>query len=163
MIFRPDLILIDGTSYIYRAFHALPPLTTSDGKPTGATRGFASMLRKLISKYPGVQMVMVFDAKGHNFRNDYYSSYKANRPPMPNELRVQIDDIKKLSFEKAMEELSDIVENLESGNIDLEKSIEYYTRGSQLRAHCQQKLDEAVLKLEEIKVLPDGKISKKSK
>mgnify|MGYP001159454011 FL=1 len=97
MIFRPDLILIDGTSYIYRAFHALPPLTTSSGKPTGATRGFASMLRKLITKYPGVPMVMVFDAKGPNFRNDYYSSYKANRPPMPNELRVQIDDIKNLS------------------------------------------------------------------
>ena len=71
------------------------------------------------------------------------------------------DDIIKLSFENAMEELSEIVENLESGNIDLEKSIEYYTRGSQLRAHCQKKLDDAVLKLEEIKVLPDGKISKK--
>ena len=97
MIFRPDLILIDGTSYIYRAFHALPPLTTSSGKPTGATRGFASMIRKLISTYPGVPMVMVFDAKGPNFRNDYYEPYKKNRPPMPNELRVQIDDIKKLS------------------------------------------------------------------
>ena len=97
MIFRPDLILIDGTSYIYRAFHALPPLTTSAGKPTGATRGFAAMLRKLIEKYPGVPMVMVFDAKGPNFRNDYYQAYKANRPPMPNELRVQIEDIKKLS------------------------------------------------------------------
>ena len=110
MIFRPDLILIDGTSYIYRAFHALPPLTTSEGKPTGATRGFASMLRKLISKYPGVQMVMVFDAKGHNFRNDYYPSYKANRPPMPNELRVQIDDIKKLSklFNFTVEEVEGV-------------------------------------------------------
>ena len=110
MIFRPDLILIDGTSYVYRAFHALPPLTTSSGKPTGATRGFASMLRKLISKYPGVQMVMVFDAKGHNFRNDYYSSYKANRPPMPNELRVQIDDIKKLSklFNFTVEEVEGV-------------------------------------------------------
>ena len=97
MIFRPALILIDGTSYIYRAFHALPPLTTSTGKPTGATRGFAAMLRKLIEKYPGVPMVMVFDAKGPNFRNDYYQAYKANRPPMPNELRVQIEDIKKLS------------------------------------------------------------------
>ncbi len=97
MIFRPDLILIDGTSYIYRAFHALPPLTTKEGKPTGATRGFASMIRKLISTYPGVPMVMVFDAKGPNFRNDYYELYKKNRPPMPNELRVQIDDIKKLS------------------------------------------------------------------
>lgn len=97
MIFRPDLILIDGTSYIYRAFHALPPLTTKEGKPTGATRGFASMIRKLISTYPGVPMVMVFDAKGPNFRNDYFEPYKKNRPPMPNELRVQIDDIKKLS------------------------------------------------------------------
>ena len=97
MIFRPDLILIDGTSYVYRAFHALPPLTTKEGKPTGATRGFASMIRKLISTYPGVPMVMVFDAKGPNFRNDYYDLYKKNRPPMPNELRVQIDDIKKLS------------------------------------------------------------------
>ena len=94
MIFRPDLILIDGTSYIYRAFHALPPLTTKEGKPTGATRGFASMIRKLISTYPGVPMVMVFDAKGPNFRNDYYEPYKKNRPPMPNELRVQIEDIK---------------------------------------------------------------------
>jgi len=71
------------------------------------------------------------------------------------------EEINKLSFEKAMEELSEIVENLESGNIDLEKSIEYYTRGSLLRSHCQRKLDEAVLKLDEIKVLPDGKISKK--
>ena len=97
MIFRPDLVLIDGSSYIYRAFHALPPLTTTKGKPTGATRGFASMLRKLISTYPNVPMVMIFDAKGPNFRNDFYKEYKANRPPMPNELRAQIDDIKKLS------------------------------------------------------------------
>ena len=72
------------------------------------------------------------------------------------------EEINKLSFEKAMEELSEIVENLESGNIDLEKSIEYYTRGSHLKSHCQKKLDEAVLKLDEIKVSPDGKISKKS-
>ena len=97
MIFRPDVILIDGSSYIYRAFHALPPLTTTAGKPTGATRGFASMLRKLIDIYPGIPMVMIFDAKGPNFRNDFYRDYKSNRPPMPNELRVQIDDIKTLS------------------------------------------------------------------
>ncbi len=71
------------------------------------------------------------------------------------------EEINKLSFEKAMEELSEIVENLESGNIDLEKSIEYYTRGSHLKSHCQKKLDEAALKLDEIKVSPDGKISKK--
>ena len=71
------------------------------------------------------------------------------------------EEINKLSFEKAMEELSEIVENLESGNIDLEKSIEYYTRVSHLRSRCQRKLDEAVLKLDEIKVLSDGKITKK--
>ena len=70
------------------------------------------------------------------------------------------DDIKKLSFEKALEQLEEIVDNLESGNVDLEKSIENYTRGSLLRSHCQAKLDEAVLKLEEIKVSSDGKISK---
>jgi|TARA_B110000459_G_scaffold177510_1_gene202138 exodeoxyribonuclease VII small subunit len=70
-------------------------------------------------------------------------------------------DITKLSFEKALVELEEIVDNLESGSIDLEKSIEFYTRGSHLKTHCQQKLNDAVLKLEEIKVSTDGKISKK--
>tara|TARA_B100000780_G_scaffold139129_1_gene97425 strand:- start:2344 stop:2583 length:240 start_codon:yes stop_codon:yes gene_type:complete len=70
-------------------------------------------------------------------------------------------DITKLSFEKALAELEEIVDNLESGSIDLEKSIEFYTRGSHLKTHCQQKLNDAVLKLEEIKVSTDGKISKK--
>ena len=71
------------------------------------------------------------------------------------------NDITKLSFEKALAELEEIVENLENGSIDLEKSIEFYTRGSHLKAHCQQKLNDAVLKLEEIKVTSDGKVSKK--
>ena len=70
-------------------------------------------------------------------------------------------DIQKLSFEKALAELEEIVDNLESGSTDLEKSIEFYTRGSYLKAHCQQKLDDAVLKLEEIKLSSDGKVSKK--
>ena len=70
-------------------------------------------------------------------------------------------DIIKLSFEKALAELEDIVNKLENGSIDLEKSIEFYTRGSHLKAHCQQKLNDAVLKLEEIKVSSDGKVSKK--
>ena len=70
-------------------------------------------------------------------------------------------DIIKLSFEKALSELEEIVDNLENGSIDLEKSIEFYTRGSHLKAHCQQKLNDAVLKLEEIKVSADGKVSKK--
>ena len=71
------------------------------------------------------------------------------------------NDITKLSFEKALAELEEIVENLENGSIDLEKSIEFYSRGSHLKAHCQQKLNDAVLKLEEIKVSSDGKVSKK--
>ena len=71
------------------------------------------------------------------------------------------EDISKLSFEKALAELEEIVDNLESGSVDLEKSIENYTRGSLLRLHCQSKLDEAVLKLEEIKVSSGGKVSKK--
>ena len=71
------------------------------------------------------------------------------------------EDISKLSFEKALAELEEIVDNLESGSVDLEKSIENYTRGSLLRLHCQSKLDEAVLKLEEIKVSSDGKVTKK--
>jgi len=71
------------------------------------------------------------------------------------------EDIKKLSFEEALSELEKIVDNLETGSIDLEKSIEHFTRGSLLRLHCQNKLDEAVLKLEEIKVSPEGKVSKK--
>ena len=71
------------------------------------------------------------------------------------------NDITKLSFEKALAELEEIVENLENGSIDLEKSIEFYTRGSHLKAHCQQKLNDAVLKLEEIIVSSAGKVSKK--
>ena len=70
-------------------------------------------------------------------------------------------DIIKLSFEKALAELEEIVDNLENGSIDLEKSIEFYTRGSHLKAHCQQKLNDAVLKLDEIKVSSEGKVSKK--
>ncbi len=71
------------------------------------------------------------------------------------------EDVNKLSFENALAELEEIVDNLESGSVDLERSIEYYTRGSMLKLHCQKKLDEAVLKLEEIKVSSDGKVSKK--
>ncbi len=71
------------------------------------------------------------------------------------------EDINKLSFENALAELEEIVDSLESGSVDLERSIEYYTRGSMLKLHCQKKLDEAVLKLEEIKVSSDGKVLKK--
>ncbi|MEE2892426.1 MAG: DNA polymerase I [Pseudomonadota bacterium] len=87
------LILVDGSSYLFRAFHALPPLTTSEGRPTGAVRGVVSMLRKLMGDHPGSDVVVVFDAKGDTFRNALYPAYKANRPPMPEELRAQIEPL----------------------------------------------------------------------
>lgn len=87
------IVLVDGSSYLFRAFHALPPLTTSKGQHTNAVRGVISMIRKLQSDYDGSQVVVVFDAKGKTFRNDIYADYKANRPPMPDELREQIEPI----------------------------------------------------------------------
>jgi DNA polymerase I len=87
------LVLVDGSSYVYRAFHALPMLTTSSGQNTGAVRGVTSMLRRLLADYPGSPVAVVFDAKGKTFRDDIYPEYKANRPPMPDELREQIEPI----------------------------------------------------------------------
>ena len=87
------LILVDGSSYLYRAFHALPPLSTSKGQPTGAVRGVLTMLRKMRDDYPDSNIVVVFDAKGKTFRDDMYPEYKANRPPMPDDLRAQIEPL----------------------------------------------------------------------
>ena len=87
------LILVDGSSYLFRAYHALPALTNSKGLNTGAAKGVVGMIRKLVADYPGDQVVVVFDAKGPTFRNDIYAEYKANRPPMPDELREQIEPI----------------------------------------------------------------------
>ena len=87
------LILIDGSSYLFRAFHALPPLVSSRGQPTGAIKGVISMIRSLKKEYPDSPVAVVFDAKGSTFRNDIYPDYKAHRPPMPDELRSQIDPI----------------------------------------------------------------------
>ncbi|NJN52094.1 MAG: DNA polymerase I [Gammaproteobacteria bacterium] len=84
------LVLVDGSSYLFRAFHALPPLTTSDGRPTGAVRGVIGMLRRLAKDYQGSPIAVVFDAKGKTFRDRIYDQYKANRPPMPDDLRAQI-------------------------------------------------------------------------
>ena len=89
---RP-LILIDGSSYLFRAFHALPPLVSSRGQPTGAIKGVISMIRSLKKEYPDSPVAVVFDAKGSTFRNDIYKEYKAHRPPMPDELRGQIEPI----------------------------------------------------------------------
>jgi len=89
----PPVVLIDGSSYLFRAYHALPPLVTSKSQPTGAIKGVISMIRKLEQDYPGSKMVVVFDAKGKTFRHDLYEEYKANRPPMPEDLGVQIQPI----------------------------------------------------------------------
>ncbi len=87
------LILIDGSSYLFRAFHALPPLTTSKQQPTGAIKGVISMIRSLAKAYPDSPIAVVFDAKGETFRNEIYAEYKAHRPPMPDDLRSQIEPI----------------------------------------------------------------------
>lgn len=87
---RAPIVLVDGSSYLYRAFHALPPLTTSNGQPTGAVKGVLNMLKRLIKDYPDSPMAVVFDAPGKTFRDDMYSEYKAHRPPMPDDLRSQI-------------------------------------------------------------------------
>ncbi len=88
-----SLILVDGSSYLYRAFHAMPNLRTSRGAYTGAVYGIANMLRKLLADYSPDYIAVVFDAKGKTFRDDIYPEYKAQRPPMPEELRAQLDDI----------------------------------------------------------------------
>ncbi|MCE0721961.1 MULTISPECIES: DNA polymerase I [Legionella] len=85
----PPLILIDGSSYFFRAFHALPPLTNSKGQPTGAIYGVANMIKKLIKDYQPEELAVVFDAKGKTFRDEWYPEYKAHRPPMPQELSSQ--------------------------------------------------------------------------
>lgn len=87
------LLLVDGSSYLYRAFHAMPPLTNSNGQATGAVYGVINMLKKLIDQYKSDQVAMVFDAKGKTFRDDIYKEYKANRPSMPDELREQIEPL----------------------------------------------------------------------
>ena len=87
------LLLVDGSSYLYRAFHALPDLRNSAGEPTNALRGVLSMLRKLRREYPADYIACVFDAKGKTFRDDLYPDYKANRPPMPDDLKSQIEPL----------------------------------------------------------------------
>ena len=89
-------VLVDGSSYLFRAFHALPPLTTRDGFPTGAVKGVVAMVRRLVKDYPGSPLAIVFDPKGKTFRDDLYPDYKANRPPTPPELRQQIPPIQEI-------------------------------------------------------------------
>ena len=91
---KDRIFIIDGSSYLYRAYHAMPPLTTSDGRPTGAIKGVTNMLMTLKKDSEGSPIIVTFDAKGKTFRNDIYDSYKANRPPMPDDLREQLVPLK---------------------------------------------------------------------
>ena len=86
------LVLVDGSSYLFRAYHVpyLQALSTSYGQPTGAITGVLNMIKSLQKDYPNGNIVVVFDAKGKTFRNDMFAEYKANRPPMPDDLRTQI-------------------------------------------------------------------------
>lgn len=99
---QAPLVLVDGSSYLYRAFHALPPLMTTAGLPTGAVKGVLNMLRSLRKQYPDSIITVIFDAKGPTFRDALFTEYKAQRPPMPDDLRVQIeplhDCVKALGF-----------------------------------------------------------------
>lgn len=93
---KAPLILVDGSSYLYRAFHALPPLVTSSGHPTGAVKGVIAMMRRMMKDFPDSPIVVIFDAKGKTFRDDLYVEYKSHRPSMPDDLRLQIEPIHKI-------------------------------------------------------------------
>jgi len=90
------IILVDGSSYLYRAYHALPPLENSKKQPTGAVKGVISMIKKILIDHPESDLAVVFDAKGKTFRHEIYPEYKANRPPMPEDLVSQIEPIHKI-------------------------------------------------------------------
>uniref|UniRef100_UPI002619BC7E 5'-3' exonuclease n=1 Tax=uncultured Legionella sp. TaxID=210934 RepID=UPI002619BC7E len=109
------LILIDGSSYFFRAFHALPPLTNSKGQATGAIYGVANMIKKLIKDYQPEELAVVFDAKGKTFRDEWYPEYKANRPPMPQELSSQFQPLIQLLQAMGLPLL--IVEGVEADDV----------------------------------------------
>src|SRR5215510_13371820 len=90
---KPDLVLVDGSSYLYRAFHALPPFSNSRGEPTGAVLGVLNMLNKFLKDYEPERIAVVFDAPGKTFRDELFAEYKAHRPPMPDDLRAQIQPL----------------------------------------------------------------------
>ena len=93
---KDPIILVDGSSYLYRAYHALPPLLTSDNKPTGAIKGVISMIQRILIDHPDSPVAVIFDAKGKTFRHEMYKEYKANRPPMPTDLAEQIEPIHRI-------------------------------------------------------------------
>src|SRR2546426_11318434 len=87
------LLLVDGSSYLYRAFHALPDLRNAAGEPTGAIYGVLNMLRRLLADHKADYLACVFDARGKTFRDEMYAQYKANRPPMPDDLGAQVEPL----------------------------------------------------------------------
>ena len=93
---QDPIILVDGSSYLYRAYHALPPLLTSNNKPTGAIKGVISMIQRILIDHPSSPVAVIFDAKGRTFRHEMYKEYKANRPPMPTDLAEQIEPIHRI-------------------------------------------------------------------
>ena len=112
---QKPLVLVDGSSYLYRAFHALPPLTNSKGMPTGAVKGVMGMLRRLQADYLGSTVVVIFDAKGKTFRDDIYPEYKAQRPPMPDDLRCQVEPLYEIIRATSMPML--VIEGVEADDV----------------------------------------------
>ncbi|MFQ5937289.1 MAG: 5'-3' exonuclease H3TH domain-containing protein, partial [Acidiferrobacterales bacterium] len=112
---KGPLILVDGSSYLYRAFHAMPQLANSHGEPTGAVYGMTNMLRRLLAQYDPAYIAVVFDAKGETFREQMFADYKANRPPMPDELAIQIGSVH--SIVRAMGLPLLIVEGVEADDV----------------------------------------------
>ncbi|MRX09766.1 DNA polymerase I [Pseudoduganella sp. FT25W] len=121
------LLLVDGSSYLYRAFHALPDLRSADGHPTGAMHGMVNMLRRLRADYPAAYIACVFDAKGKTFRDDMYPEYKATRASMPDDLRLQIEPIHEAV--KAMGWPILMVEGVEADDVIGTLSVEAYKAG----------------------------------
>ncbi len=109
------LVLVDGSSYLYRAFHGMPNLTNSRNEPTGAIYGVVNMLRSLLREYDPEHIAVIFDAKGKTFRDEMYSEYKANRAPMPDELRSQVEPIHEIV--KAMGLPLMVVEGVEADDV----------------------------------------------
>lgn len=109
------LVLIDGSSYFHRAYHALPKLKNSRGEPTGAIYGVINMIRKLIADYNPTYIAVIFDAKGKNFRHDLYPEYKATRPPMEDELRLQAEPLREII--KAMGLPLLVIEGVEADDV----------------------------------------------
>jgi DNA polymerase-1 len=121
------LLLVDGSSYLYRAFHALPDLRSADGHPTGAMHGMVNMLRRLRADYPAAYIACVFDAKGKTFRDDMYPEYKATRASMPDDLRLQIEPIHEAV--KAMGWPILMVDGVEADDVIGTLSVEAYKAG----------------------------------